>query len=113
MRGYSSRYLKEEDMQADPGYRQRLREFMQEINPKPEHVIAALEEIKVSKKRDLVVYATDSNGNVVAHANVWASDIPEALSKAGEVLPRNLQADVNIAVCSKEAFKDAKAIVNH
>lgn len=108
MPGYASRLVKNEDRYPDPQYQHRLREFMQEVNPKPEHVLAAMQEIKVSKKRDMVVYATTDTGELVDQVTVWADSMVDALSLAGDKLSKDVPLHCNIAVCSVEAFERVK-----
>lgn len=109
MSGFASRLIGNEDRYPDPEYRQRLREFMQEINPKPEHVLAAVEELQKSNRRDMIVYASLDTGELVAHTTVWADGFADALARAGEQLPADLPLGCNVSVCSIEAFEDVKA----
>lgn len=123
MRGYSSRYLKQEDMHADPDYKRRLRDFMQEINPKPEHVLKAFEEMNPivrSTKRDMVVIAYRPQfERPEAAVQVWASNFVEAMSKAADVMPQDLPDDCRMTVVSPDAyqrvveFEHGRAVFEH
>lgn len=108
MPGFASRLIGNDDRYPDPEYRQRLRDFMQEINPKPEHVLADVEEIQKSNRRDMIVYASMDSGELVAHVTVWADSLADAIARAGELLPDDLPLGCNISVCSPEVFEDVK-----
>ncbi|MNH36337.1 hypothetical protein D3C79_971170 [compost metagenome] len=65
-------------------------------------------ELQKSNKQDMVVYAASDSGEIIAFAKVWASNIPDALSRAAEKLPTDIPPYAKISVCSEVAFEQAK-----